>query len=148
MSEAREKSGAEKPAPDPSDIVLALERLAAPSAKEEAEGRRSWTGRLFALLAALAGFAVLSWVLTRNQRELARLRHEENKREILLEEARVERRAALIGEGVADARKKIDAAEERLRQLRSEREHIEAKHEANRDALSRITSFDQFRFRR
>ena len=137
----------EKPDLDPSPIITALERFGAPSPKEEVHGSRSWVGWIIAALAALVAAVVGSWVLFRHRRELARLRHEKNKRLILAKQAATEEAATRLAGEAAAVRRMSDAIERQIQTIRSERERIEAKYEADRAALSRITSFDQFRFR-
>ena len=83
----------------------------------------------------------------RRNRELARLRHEKNKRLILAKQAATEEAATRLAGEAAAVRRMSDAIERQIQTIRSERERIEAKYEADRAALSRITSFDQFRFR-
>jgi hypothetical protein len=112
--------------------VSALAKLASavdsqkPSGGKEAGGAKSWWRWPILIILVLIGIAVAAWVLGRNRRELARLRHEKNKREILaanakalsdagMEEKSAEMRLAAANkalERVADINQKIKDAED------------------------------------
>jgi uncharacterized protein HemX len=126
--------------------VSALDKIstAVTSQKEKKDkgGPGAWWRWPLIIILVLIGIAVAAWALGRNRRELAKLRHEKNKREILAENAKV--LSEVEGEEKS-AEMRLQAANESLERVAEINTRIQAakdRYEKDKDRASRITWAD------
>lgn len=131
------------PAPirrDPNDILAKLEQLI--KNRKAPDGKaKSWIAWLAMALLAIAGTAVYAWVARRNMTELARLRHEHNKREILAKKAKVDAGVTRLRSAIKEMDRQKERLSEEIRRIRADYAHEGALYEANNQAIDRIRSW-------
>jgi hypothetical protein len=123
--------------------LSALSKIANAVTSHKTEKKRgAWWRWPLIIVLVLFGFAIMAWVLGRNRRELARLRHEKNKREILAANAKT---LAAVGVEEETAETRLQAANESLKRVEEINQKIreaEKRYEENRHHASRITWAD------
>lgn len=135
-----ESKGAEKPPFDPSKLLGKLQDLAKGQTKESGGGK-SWIATLVLLAVALIGVGIWAWKRRKHAKELARLRHQENKAKILEEKAELARQLAKDSSELDRADREIRAAADRVSVLEAEIRAEEARYDANLRAIDRIRSW-------
>lgn len=136
----KEKAPPDPTRRDPSDILAKLEQLIKDRQPKEGESR-SWVTYLIMGLLAIAGMAVFTYLRRKNLRELARLRHEHNKRKILANKAKVDSDVTRLRSAIEQMERKRKRFVEEMRIISADYEHERALHEANQQAIDRIRSW-------
>ena len=139
------RSGVEQPAFDPTKLLGQLESLVKSKSKPVDGGSKrkgkSWIWTIIIPVIVLAGMALFTWIASRGNRELAKLRHEKNKEAILLAQAITDKKVAENDAKIAEAQKKIDASKERLRVIYADQAAEEKRYEADLRAIDSIRSW-------
>lgn len=138
---------ASTPAPttDPAKLLAQLEGLIKKNTTTTEKGEtksNSWVGTLIIVVVALAAVAVFAWISWRNNKELAKLRHEEEKRKILAEKAVVDKQVATNQAKIDSLQKDLVVLEDERRIIAADIKHAEERHEADKRAIDRIRSWD------
>lgn len=125
------------PLPDPNKLLEELKKLI----ESNKSSNSSWVGVLVAVLVAIGGIAIWSWLSFRHNRELAKLRHEKVKTKVLNAQALLKSEIAEGQEQIALSEKEVGAAEERLRVIEADIRREESLYEANLRAIDSIRSW-------
>jgi uncharacterized protein HemX len=135
---------------DPSKILDTLKKIvagntetkeSANSAQPPATSSKSWVSTIILVLVALAGVALWAWISWRQGKELAALRHEKNKVELLKEQAELKKKVAQYLSTIDKAEQQIEESTEKVRLLEADIKAEEARLEANMHAIHSITSW-------
>lgn len=137
--EEKESKGGTPPF-DPQKLLGQLKGIVNDN-KKSSGGGKSWVGTLVIIAVVLVGVAVWSWISWRRDRELAKLRHEKNKATFLEAEKAVLDHVAVGDKAIAEAQKRIDAAEDRLRIIDADIRAEEKRYEADLRAIDSIRSW-------
>lgn len=130
-----------KPAFDPQKLLGQLKGIVSKHKEPTKGGGKSWVGTLIIIAVVLVGIAVWSWISFGRGRELAKLRHEKNKTKILKEKAEVMAKVAENDKAIAEARARIDKAEDKLGNIEADIRAEESRYEADLRAIDNIRSW-------
>jgi hypothetical protein len=152
MSDIKESSGVEQPPLDPDELLRRLEALIRDKSEPIGEKAgldisaprvsKSWIWAIIIPIIVLIGITAYSWFAFRRGRELARLRHEKVKANLLTAQAEIDRKVDEGNLTIAEAEKKIAAARERLRVIEANIKVEEARYEADHRAIDRMRGWD------
>jgi uncharacterized protein HemX len=140
MADQEDTKGAAQPPFDPAAILGRLEGIVNDN-KSSKGGGKSWISTLIIIAVALMGVAVFAWISFRNNRELAKLRHEKEKARILAEKAVVDAKVAANDAARAEAEKKRAEVEEKIRHIEADVRTENARYEADLRSIDRIRSW-------
>lgn len=136
------------PSFDPTKLLSSLKQVidnntepAKTSGEQPAKQSKSWVSTLIILVVVLAGIAAWAWISWRRGRELAKLRHEQNKAKILKEKAIVDAAIAENDKAIDEYYKKIEKFLEDVRIIEADITAEEARHEADVRAIDSIRSW-------
>lgn len=101
-------------------------------------GKPAWYWWLFAVIVFLLGLVVVWWVLNRNNRELARLRHAKEKARIEREQADAYRRAWEHTSRKAEALLRVELTQAAIDGIEHDIQKVEKQHEIDRDSAMRL----------
>jgi septal ring factor EnvC (AmiA/AmiB activator) len=128
---------------EPSELLEKLKGFT--ETKQEAKkesGSSSWIVAIVMVFVVLIGVFVFAWVANKNAKELAKLRHEKNKREIEEENAKVAAEAekndvkrAELEKLASETRAEIDKVDKAIK-------NVEAARDTDRAAIDSITSWN------
>ena len=113
-------------------IVNAIDR------QREKKNSSPWVWLILIPL-VLAGIAIAAWVSTKDRRELAKLRHEKNKREIESENAFAEAEAKKSEAEAEEALKRVAEAEAEIITIDKRLKEVEKRHDENKELIERVT---------
>jgi uncharacterized protein HemX len=130
-----------KPPFDPAPLLDQLKRIVGNTKKSTKSGGKAWVGILVSIVVALVGVAVSAWFAWRRNKELAKLRHEGNKRKILLAQEIAANLVAKNDAEIAKAQARVEAAKEKLKANMADIRAEEARHEADLRAIDSIRSW-------
>lgn len=127
---------------EPSKFLEKLKGFVETKKEAKKEGNAGWITGLIVFIVALIGVFVFAWQANKKAKELARLRHEKNKREIEQKNTETQRRVAendkksgRLGEEIVDLRDKIHKTDVAIAKAE------EARHK-DREAINSITSWN------
>lgn len=129
---------------DPAPILSKLEGIvnANKAPASSGGGSKSWVSTVVIVAVVLVGIAVWSWISSRNNAELAKLRHEKEVQRIRAEQAVVDAQIAKNdGEATAAAKARAEAAAKQA-VVESQIKIEEERYAANLRAIDRIRSWD------
>ena len=135
------KEKVEKPSFDPHKLLDQLKGIVTDNKDPAKGGGKSWLGTLIIIAVVLVGIAVWSWITFGRNRELARLRHEENKRKILKEQDELLVKVAEKDKESEALRKRIAAADKELELIDADIRAEEDRYEADMRAIDSIRSW-------
>ena len=115
---------------------------AAGSQKDEGAGAKNWWRWPLLIVVVLIAVAVFAWMSRRNAKELAKLRHEKKKREVAAAQADSDRKVAVSRTEINEHAKKVRESMDRVKAINAEIRDVEAKFEADKEAISRIRTWD------
>lgn len=134
-----------KPAFDPLKLLVQLQGIVSKqktaSTKDGKSSGKSWVGTLIIIITVLVGVAVWSWISWSRGRELAKLRHEKNKKKILIEYATL---MGVISENavtVSLQQKIFDKADRKLKIIEADIRAEEKRYEADMRAIDNMRSW-------
>lgn len=136
----QETKGADQPPFDPTALLGKLEGIVGKHKSPEGGGK-SWLSTLIIIAVVLVGVAVWSWISFRNNRELAKLRHEKEKARILAEKTELDAKVAKNDEVIAEAKRRQAAVEETIRHIDADIRTEQERYEADLRAIDRIRSW-------
>jgi FtsZ-interacting cell division protein ZipA len=121
-------------------VKTLLERLADKIARQRTpEGKtRSWWRWIIIGAVIIIGIIAALWILGRERRELAKLRHEKYVRQQEAAQARVDAQLAEAAEVAQAALRRAEAAEERIMVLDAKLLEAERVHDINEAAVDRL----------
>jgi len=140
MADTGESKEVEQPPFDPNKLLEQLGKLVKDN-QDASGGGKSWLGTLIILAAVLAGVAIWSWIAWRKNKELAKLRHEKVKAQIMADQAEVDRKVAENDAAIAAASKVLDKARDDLRVIEEDIRAEEGRYEADLRAIDSIRSW-------
>lgn len=106
------------------------------------KGKPKWWLWIVAALAIFVGLFIASAVFKRHQRELAKLRHEKRKNEILAANAKAEAEKAAHVKAAEEALERADKAARRIEIINENIKRIEERYAHDRAVASRIVWAD------
>ena len=152
MPTKEESKGVEQPPLDPQKLLLQLEALirdkSTPTGEQACANTsaprvsKSWIWAIIIPIVVLIGITAYAWFAFRRGRELAKLRHEKVKTNILTAQAEITKEVADGNLKIAEGEKKLDAAREKLRVIEADIRAEEARYEADRRAIDRMRGWD------
>jgi len=145
MADEQESQAVEQPAFDPSKFLAQVEQIIKNNSTASTTGSKSNSLWSYVVIIAvfLIGLAAWSWYSWARGRELAKLRHEKETARILAEQAEVKRQIADNDAAIAETEKALEKSREALRLVEADIRAEEARHEADLDAIRRITTWDE-----
>ena len=131
----------DKPPFDPNELLVKIERIVNDN-KGTDGGAKSWLSTVIIIVTVVVGIAIWSWISFRQNRELAKLRHEKEVARIQAEKAAVDAEVAANDTVVAEAKKKIAELEERIGYIDADIRAVEEQYAADLRAIDRIRSWN------
>ena len=106
--------------------------------KKKSGGSKGWRWLLIVIPIILIGLFVAAWVTQKDRRELAKLRHEKNKRQIEKDNADSASKAAKEEEEVRTALARVDLAGEAINEIDRRIEEARKRHAENKKLIGRL----------
>jgi septal ring factor EnvC (AmiA/AmiB activator) len=121
-----------------------LDRLleAVSTHKDAGNQVKSWWRWPIVIALVLFAVAIFAWFMRRGNRELAKLRHEENKRKIEVEQAIIDAKVDEEKRVIAEYQEKIDEANRRIEEIDRKIAEVEARNAKNKSAIDAIRTWD------
>jgi septal ring factor EnvC (AmiA/AmiB activator) len=127
---------------EPSKFLEKLKSFTETKKEEKRDGKAGWIAGIVMFFVTVIGLIVFAYVANRKAKELARLRHEKNKREIESKNAEVNRRVAendkekeRLGNEISELRGKINQANVAVEKAKEVRRK-------DQEAINSITSWN------
>lgn len=102
------------------------------------DGKPKWYWWLLAIFLFLIGMVVVGWMLNRNARELAKLRHEKEKARILRDQEDARLAAEVHHEAKEDALRRVTQAQATLDAVEAHIEKVKEQHAIDNNAAMRL----------
>ena len=127
---------------EPSKLLDKLKGFVETKKESKKDGKAGWITGIIVFLVALIGIFVFAWQANRKAKELARLRHEKNKREIEQKNAEVQvkvdendKKSEELKKQIGDLRTEIHKADVAIEQAKEARR-------LDQEAINSITSWN------
>ena len=106
--------------------------------KRKSKGGKSWLSLLIIIPLILVGLFVAAWVTQKDRRELAKLRHEKNKRRIEKENADTASKMVREEKEIQAALERVDLAGEAINEIDRRMTEASRRHEKNKKLIGRL----------
>lgn len=126
---------------EPSKALEKLSSIVDNNKDKEKGGSKGWVASIVIFFVVLIAIFVFAWVANRDAKELAKLRHEKNKKKVEDENLRIEHKAAENDKEKEKLQGQITAAKNEIRKLDEEIRVADKAHEENVKNINSITSW-------
>ena len=110
--------------------------------RQEGNGKAGWITGIIVFIVALIGVFVFAWQANKKAKELAKLRHEKNKREIEQKNAETQRRATENDKESEELGKQIVKVRGEILEVDNAMAEAEKARSRDREAINSITSWN------
>lgn len=120
----------------PSELLKKLSSLA-----DKKREKSSWAASVVVFIVSIFAIFIFSWVSSKNSKELARLRHEKNKKKIEEENLQIKIHRELNDRKILDIAIEVDKNKIKIENIDREIEEAKKTHEENLKNINSITGW-------
>lgn len=122
------------------DSSKLLKKLSS-SIEEKKESKNSWVASIVIFLISVFAIFIFAWASGRNAKELAKLKHEKNKRKVEKENLAITMHRELNEEKILNLAIKIDRNKTEIKEIDDEIEKVAKAHQENLKNINSITGW-------